>query len=113
VSPITTHVLDTAGGRPAEGVGVVLEREAAGGTWERLGAGATDADGRLGDLLPAGTAPPGTYRITFDTGAYFAKHDLPAFYPQVSVLFAVEPGAGHHHVPLLLSPYGFTTYRGS
>jgi 5-hydroxyisourate hydrolase len=111
---ISTHVLDTAQGRPAEGVPIALEREAADGTWERLGAGSTNADGRLADLVrPQASLAPGTYRLVFDTGAYFRKHDLPAFYPQVSVVFAVEHGGGHYHVPLLLSPYGFTTYRGS
>jgi 5-hydroxyisourate hydrolase len=97
---ITTHVLDTARGRPAGGVPVRLEREG-----ETLADLETDADGRA---RLSESADAGRYRLTFDTGAY---HE--GFYPEVSVVFEVtEPGA-HHHVPLLLSPFGYTTYRGS
>jgi len=107
---ITTHVLDTARGRPAQGVPVVLERAGEEG-WRELGRGATDADGRLRDLLPEGTpVADGRYRLTFDTGAYLGEE---AFYPQVTVDFRVEHGEDHYHVPLLLSPYGYSTYRGS
>jgi 5-hydroxyisourate hydrolase len=109
---ITTHVLDTARGRPAQGVPIVLERADHDAWWE-LGSGSTDADGRLRDLLPPG-APlkPGRYRLTFDTGSYFRDHGEAPFYPEVAVVFTVaadEP----HHVPLLLSPFGYSTYRGS
>ena len=109
MSAITTHVLDTARGRPAAGVAIRLERGP-----EVLGSGATDDDGRLRDLLPAG-APlePGAYRLVFDTGAYFAAQGTEAFYPRVAVDFVVRDGAQHHHVPLLLSPFGYSTYRGS
>jgi 5-hydroxyisourate hydrolase len=109
---ITTHVLDTARGRPAAGVPVVLERATV-DAWELLGTGATDADGRLRDLVPAG-APlvDGRYRLTFDTAAYFRTVGETGFYPEVSVVFTVA-GAEHHHVPLLLSPFGYSTYRGS
>jgi len=113
MSRITTHVLDTALGRPAAGVPVRLERVQAGST-EMLGHGMTDADGRLRDLAPPGPALlPGTYRLTFDTGAYFGAQELEGFYPRVSIDFEVRDGLEHYHVPLLLAPYGYSTYRGS
>jgi hydroxyisourate hydrolase len=107
LSGITTHVLDTSSGQPAEGVPVSLEREAESG-WRLIGRGKTDADGRVSDLLSS--APEeGRYRLTFDTSSYFDA----GFYPEVSVTFVVEPGAEHYHLPLLLSPFGYSTYRGS
>jgi len=109
---ITTHVLDTARGRPAAGIAVVLER-ATGDGWDLVGSGATDADGRLRDLMVEGAAvADGRYRLTFDTGAYFRDRGEAAFYPEVAVVFTVA-GDEHHHVPLLLSPFGYSTYRGS
>jgi 5-hydroxyisourate hydrolase len=109
MSTLSTHVLDTANGRPAAGVAVTLERQD-GAAWEAVGAGVTDADGRVRDLLPAGsTLSQGDWRLTFDTGAYFSA----GFYPQVTVVFRVADAGQHHHVPLLLSPYGYATYRGS
>jgi 5-hydroxyisourate hydrolase len=109
---ITTHVLDTARGLPASGVPIVLER-ATGDGWELVGHGATDADGRARDLVAQGTAlSAGRYRLTFDTGAYFRGRDEAAFYPEVAVVFTVASDE-HHHVPLLLSPFGYSTYRGS
>ena len=114
MSAITTHVLDTSRGRPAENVPVVLEIESAAGDWEILGRGATDADGRLKDLLPKGQAlQSGVYRLTFDTRVYYSARDSQSFYPQVSIIFEVLDARQHYHVPLLLSPYGYTTYRGS
>jgi len=114
MSRITTHVLDTALGRPAAGVGVRLERVDASGGTEVLGQGATDDDGRLRDLAPPGPALlPGRYRLTFDTGRYFADQELEGFYPRVSIDFEVRDGLEHYHVPLLLAPYGYSTYRGS
>jgi 5-hydroxyisourate hydrolase len=112
MSAITTHVLDTARGRPAAGVPIVLEvlRDA----WSKLGEGSTDADGRLKTLLPADTPlEPGTYRLQFDTGTYFGTQGIESFYPNVSVVFVVREHGQHYHVPLLLSPYGYSTYRGS
>jgi 5-hydroxyisourate hydrolase len=113
MSPVTTHVLDTARGRPAEGVAVVLERRGAGEAWAELGRGTTDADGRIRDLLPDGSAvAAGVYRLRFATAAYFLAQGVRGFYPEVQVTFEAEAG-GHYHVPLLLSPFGYSTYRGS
>ena len=105
---ITTHILDTATGRPATGVPISLERES-GGEWARIGEGVTDDDGRLKTLLPPGPAPHGVYRIRFDTRAYLGEG---AFFPEVQIVFVVRDDR-HHHVPLLLSPFGYSTYRGS
>jgi 5-hydroxyisourate hydrolase len=104
VSAITTHVLDTARGRPAAGIEVLLER-AEGEAWAVLGRGVTDADGRVRDLLGDGPALAGRYRLTFATDG--------AFWPQVTVDFALAEPEEHVHVPLLLSPFGYSTYRGS
>lgn len=113
MSAITTHVLDTSRGVPAAGVPVVLERQDDSG-WRLIGRGETDADGRQRGLMPdAGSAPPGVYRLRFDTRAYFEGHAQQTFFPQVTVTFEVPDGEAHHHVPLLLSPFGYTTYRGS
>ena len=114
MSGITTHVLDTSRGRPAAGVGVRLETRVAGGAWQTLGRGVTDVDGRLRDLLAEDTAlTEGSYRLTFDAASYFAAQGTAGFYPEISVTFVVRDAAAHYHVPLLLSPYGYTTYRGS
>jgi 5-hydroxyisourate hydrolase len=111
-------VLDISAGRPAAGVAVTLEAQDAGGAWSRLAEGVTDADGRLKDLLPAGPLAARRYRLSFATGAWFAARGVRALHPSVSVTFEVggdpgEPGGGHYHVPLLVSPFGYTTYRGS
>lgn len=112
MSGITTHVLDTGRGRPATGVPVTLERADAQGSWTLLGAGKTDADGRLRSLL---TTSPGsaTYRLTFDTGPYFAAGGVATFYPQVVITFCTTDADAHYHVPLLLNAFGYSTYRGS
>lgn len=111
-SPITTHVLDTARGAPAAGVAVVLER-AGGGAVTEIARGVTDDDGRIGDLLEPGRLEPGEYRLSFAVGEYFASHGVESFYPRASVEFLVKDPTAHYHVPLLLSPYGYSTYRGS
>ncbi|MDQ4120280.1 MAG: hydroxyisourate hydrolase [Acidobacteriota bacterium] len=113
MSAITTHVLDVSRGTPARGVAVMLERENAGG-WEPIGHGTTDKDGRLRNLLASGSGlEPGNYRLTFDTGAYFTAQGIEGFYPEAAIVFVVRDAAQHYHVPLLLSPFGYSTYRGS
>lgn len=113
-SPITTHVLDLIAGRAASKVPVLLEGLDTKGKWKQLGHSYTDADGRVEDLLPAGEpAQPGTYQITFDTQMYFAKRGMDCFYPKVVVQFRLSEPERHHHIPLLLSTYGYSTYRGT
>lgn len=113
MSAVTTHVLDTSAGRPAAGVHVRLEQvPAGGGPASTLGEGVTDPDGRLRELGPERLAA-GTYRLVFATGAWFEEAGLTGFWPEVVVTFAVGSTGDHHHVPLLLSPYGYSTYRGS
>ncbi|MBA3538257.1 MAG: hydroxyisourate hydrolase [Deltaproteobacteria bacterium] len=109
---ITTHVLDTAAGRPGKAIAIELER-AEGPSWRAIGAGHTDDDGRLRTLTPAGPVEPGDYRIRFATGAYFTANGHTGFFPMVEIQFTVVDGTQHYHVPLLLSPYGYSTYRGS
>lgn len=114
MSAITTHVLDTSQGRPAGGVPVTLEIQTDEGDWKMLGSGDTDADGRLKNLLPPESSlEAATYRLTFDTASYFAAQGTAGFYPQVAVVFSVRDATQHHHVPLLLNPFGYSTYRGS
>ncbi|MFD1715343.1 hydroxyisourate hydrolase [Amnibacterium flavum] len=110
MSQVTTHVLDSALGIPAEGVGVLLETVLPDG-WSPIGEGETDADGRIGELGPS-SLPEGWYRLTFATDGYFTRSGRETFYPEVSITFAVTT-SDHYHVPLLLSPFGYTTYRGS
>jgi 5-hydroxyisourate hydrolase len=112
MSSLTSHVLDVSLGRPARGLSLRLE-VLEGATWRSLGAGVTDADGRAGDLLGSAPLEARTYRLTFDTGGYFAGSGRRSFYPKVQVTFEVAAPAEHHHVPLLLSPFGYSTYRGS
>ena len=116
MSPITTHVLDTSLGRPASGVTVILEKGGGGG-WHTVGRGVTDLDGRCKTLMNMkgknGKAlKKGTYRLTFGVASYFKRAKQAAFYPSVSVVFTARDSR-HHHVPLLLSPWGYSTYRGS
>jgi len=112
MSTITTHVLDTSLGRPAAGVDVMLERFGEGSSLI-MGRGKTDADGRIRDLVSGGQPlAPGTYRLRFATGDYFARTGREAFYPVVDVCFTIA-SESHYHVPLLLSPFGYSTYRGS
>lgn len=109
---ISTHVLDISIGKPAKDVPIVIERKE-GEFFTRLKSAKTDADGRVKDLVPEGKLVPGTYRITFDTAAYFGAQNLEGFYPEASILFVVRDAETHYHVPLLLSPFGYSTYRGS
>ena len=111
MSTLSTHVLDAASGQPAAGVRVTLDRRDGGG-WEPLGEAVTDDDGRARDLTPGGLGA-GVHRLVFATGAYFAATGQTGFYPEVTVVFEVTDTGRHYHVPLLLSPFAFSTYRGS
>jgi 5-hydroxyisourate hydrolase len=106
---LSTHVLDASTGTPAEGVAVTLEQRTKYG-WEEVTEQRTDADGRVRDL---GAPTTGVHRISFDTGAYFAERGVSTFYPQVTVSFEVTDPQAHYHVPLLLSAFAYSTYRGS
>jgi len=111
-SPITTHVLDTALGRPAKGVALVLERQQH-SDWIPIGAGETDEDGRCLTLLAPGTLQQGVYRLSFGLDRYFETTGRRSFYPEATIIFRVDAHEEHYHVPLLLAPFGYTTYRGS
>ncbi len=112
MSQITTHVLDTSIGKPGKGITIKLQQADRGG-WVTLGEGVTNDDGRIANLLPEGKIlPTGNYRMWFDTGAYFAATKTENFYPEVSIIFYVFDDS-HYHVPLLLNPFGYSTYRGS
>jgi 5-hydroxyisourate hydrolase len=114
MSAITTHVLDTSRGRPARGVVIRLEVEGTARSWRQIAKGATDEDGRATNLLPNGFAlQAGTYRLIFETGPYFAAQETETFYREVVIVFTVSDPEQHYHVPLLLSPFGYSTYRGS
>jgi 5-hydroxyisourate hydrolase len=111
---LSSHVLDAAIGRPARGLNLSLERPR-NGAWERIGGGVTDDDGRWRHTNGTSDAelPVGVYRLAFATGSYFADSGQTGFYPEVVVTFEVTDPTSHHHVPLLLSPYAYSTYRGS
>lgn len=111
MSRITTHVLDTASGRPAVGVRVTLE-VFFDGTWKTIGRGRTDSDGRARSLVD-GDIERGRYRLTFDTAAYFEDTGVEGFFPTAQIVFDVRDAGKPHHVPLLLSPFGYSTYKGS
>lgn len=111
-SPLTTHVLDLTSGKPAAGMSVVLERFEESRTWRQIATARTDTDGRIAGWLPPGALPRGTYRLVFATGEYFAGQSRPSFYPQVIVEFELA-GGQCCHLPLLVSPFGYSTYRGS
>jgi 5-hydroxyisourate hydrolase / 2-oxo-4-hydroxy-4-carboxy-5-ureidoimidazoline decarboxylase len=112
MSQVTTHVLDVSAGKPGRDISVRLMNKVDKG-WQTLAQGITNADGRISDLLPQGKIlSPGIYKIVFETGNYFSDHKLKTFYPSVEILFSVFDDA-HYHVPLLLSPFGYSTYRGS
>lgn len=114
MSTITTHVLDTAAGQPAAGIAVTLFRLDEQKEWQTIAGGQTDSDGRVARLLPSGeTIGPGVYQLLFTTGYYFAARGEKCFYPVVPIIFQIESPGEHYHVPLLLSPFGYSTYRGS
>lgn len=110
---ISTHVLDITRGKPAAGVPVTLEKKDIDGGYSTVTTGHTDADGRVKELVPEGKLTVGTYRITFDTNAYFTVQKVEGFYPEASIVFQIREADAHYHVPLLLSPFGYSTYRGS
>jgi len=114
MSAITTHILDTSSGSPAAGIPVVLERKTHTSGWQSVAEGITDIDGRLKDLLsPTEAFLPGHYRLIFDTASYFLLRSIECFFPLITIGFVVKDPAQHYHVPLLLSPFGYSTYRGS
>lgn len=108
---VTTHVLDSSTGTPAAGVTVVLEAWS-GHAWSNLASGTTDGDGRIGDLGPERLAS-GRYRLTFAVGDYFAAREVATFYPEITVTVEIDAAERHYHVPILLSPFAYSTYRGS
>ena len=112
MSEISTHVLDISVGKPAAGVPVTLEAEVKGG-WKELSRGETDADGRLRFPPSSESVSEGIYRLTFETRVYFQARKIEGLYPQVCVIFQVRSEKERYHIPLLLSPYGYSTYRGS
>ncbi len=112
MSQITTHILDTTKGKPAAGVTIALLQQA-GENWQEIARGVTNSDGRIADLLPDNKQmEPGVYKMKFDTQEYFAQDGTANFYPFVEIVFNVA-GNEHYHVPLLLNPFGYSTYRGS
>ena len=113
MSQITTHILDIAMGAPAVGVPITLFTLDA-EQWLQVGGGETNTDGRIPDLCaPEAVLAAGDYRVHFDTAAYFESRDAAVFYPWVDVVFRIGGDGQHYHIPLLLSPYGYSTYRGS
>ena len=132
MSTLSTHALDTATGKPAKGLNVMLEKQSdpkawlahcqsrlKGDTsskpqWQTLATGVTNSDGRVPGFLPEGTGlKPGIYRMDFDTATYFEKWNITGFYPLVQIIFEIKATDEHYHIPLLISPYGYSTYRGS
>jgi 5-hydroxyisourate hydrolase len=113
MSQITTHVLDTSRGKPAEGIAIALQKPVGDDKWEDITKGTTNEDGRIPNFLSSEvTLEPGVYRMYFDTKAYFNKQGIKGFYPFVPIVFELFDTT-HHHVPLLLNPFGYSTYRGS
>lgn len=112
MSQITTHVLDTSLGKPAQGVVIHLQKQDGAG-WTTIGSGTTNADGRVADLLPKNSpVAAGIYRMFFVTGDYYKQLNIKTFYPEVAIVFETFDES-HYHVPLLLNPFGYSTYRGS
>lgn len=117
MSTITTHILDTSKGKPAEGIVIVLSVQSPDDPvtlgWRQIAIGTTNSDGRIPDLLPKDIVlQAGIYRLRFETREYFEKQAVPTFYPYIEISFSINEGE-HYHVPLLLNPFGYSTYRGS
>ncbi|PQZ86146.1 MULTISPECIES: hydroxyisourate hydrolase [Pseudomonas] len=112
-NPLSVHVLNLENGLPSAGVSVTLEQHV-GNQWQSLSEGVTNQQGRIAELFPANRSlQPGEYRVVFKTGDYYKKAGRETFFPEVPVIFQVKQADQHYHIPLLLSPYGFSTYRGS
>ena len=112
MSQLTTHVLDTSIGKPAKNIAIRLMNKV-NDSWQTMAQGFTDADGRAGDLLPPGkNMSPGIYKLVFETGDYFIANNIKGFYPEVEIQFTINDDS-HYHVPLLINPFGYSTYRGS
>ena len=117
MTQITSHILDTSIGKPAEGVLISLLQQQ-GDNWLLLGSGETNADGRVADFTSSGdeitdALPAGIYKLTFSLSHYYEQTKRASFYPQVDIMFEIAGDGQHYHVPLLLNPYGYSTYRGS
>ncbi|KAK4025138.1 5-hydroxyisourate hydrolase [Daphnia magna] len=112
-SPLTTHVLNTATGKPANDMQIMLHRMKPDSSWEILREGKTNEDGRLPGLLAKEEFSAGMYKMFFDTSSYFKEMNISTFYPYVEVIFNIVNTSEHYHVPLLVSPFGYSTYRGS
>ncbi len=114
MSPITTHVLDTSQGCPGANIQVRLEQQKNGGNWQEISSGVTNADGRVMDLIPEEEVlDSGIYRMIFVTGPYLEQQGISFFYPEIEVRILLSHPEQHYHIPLLLSPFGYSTYRGS
>lgn len=114
MATISTHVLDTSLGRPAAGILVTLERKTRAGSWKAVGTGVTDDNGRIASFTRQSTpASAGSYRLVFDTAGYFLSKAVKSLFLNIVVAFEVNDPNQHYHIPLLLSPHGYTTYRGS
>ena len=113
MSPITTHVLDTHTGKPAAGMPISLYEKQPDGKYNVLASNITNQDGRIKDLLEPGTLKIGVYKMHFDTGTYFRQLGTAGFYPEAVICFEIKEPNEHYHIPLLLSPFGYSTYRGS
>ena len=111
MSQITTHILDTSKGKPAEGVTITLYSGNS-DTWKEIARGVTNSDGRIADLVKNGLLQHGVYKMRFETKEYFDKKQITTFYPHVDIVFDITTDE-HYHIPLLLNPFGYSTYRGS
>lgn len=115
-NPLSVHVLNLQTGQPSPGIRVDLERRGDAGNWQALGSGVTDEQGRIRALVPAAALPQwtaGDYRVVFRTGEFYARQQQASFFPEIPVVIRVDSAKQHYHVPLLLSPFGFSTYRGN
>ena len=114
MSPITTHVLDTSQGCPGANIRIRLEQQQSDKTWQEIASGSTNSDGRIANLIQEDEMiNSGVYRMLFETGPYFEQQGTAYFYPEIGVRFLLNHTEQHYHVPLLLSPFGYSTYRGS